>query len=116
MRRALQVKPGVSRAMSDAIRRSSEWYEAQCNGEWEHHKGVLIETLDNPGWSVKVDLDGTPLAQSAFTELTELADERNWIHCVVKGQRFEGNGGPDMLGRILDVFLDWAAQGREPRR
>ena len=34
------------------------WYQAQCDGDWEHHSGVTIETLDNPGWLVKIDLRG----------------------------------------------------------
>jgi hypothetical protein len=34
-------------------------YEAQCNGDWEHGFGASIDTLDNPGWLLKVDLAGT---------------------------------------------------------
>ncbi|BFV59917.1 hypothetical protein KCMC57_up50210 [Kitasatospora sp. CMC57] len=37
------------------------WYTAQCDGDWEHEYGIRIETLDNPGWSVEVDLEGTGL-------------------------------------------------------
>jgi hypothetical protein len=25
-----------------------QWYQQQCDDEWEHHYGVTIETLDNP--------------------------------------------------------------------
>jgi hypothetical protein len=96
--------------MNDAVLRLAKWYEAQCNGSWEHEYGVVIDTLDNPGWSVKVDLTGTNLAGSQFVEVKNLAHERNWIHCVVKEQRFEGTGGPGMLGHILEVFLSWASK------
>jgi hypothetical protein len=35
-------------------------------------------------------------------------DTDQWIHCEVKKGEFQGNGGPEMLGEILKVFLDWA--------
>jgi hypothetical protein len=37
------------------------WYAEQCDGKWEHSYGVRIETLDNPGWQITVDLNGTGL-------------------------------------------------------
>jgi hypothetical protein len=36
-----------------------EWFVARCNGNWEHGSGISIETLDNPGWRVKIDLRDT---------------------------------------------------------
>jgi len=38
------------------------WYPVQCDGDWEHEFGVRVETLDNPGWSLRIDLDGTAMA------------------------------------------------------
>jgi Immunity protein 53 len=35
------------------------WYSAQCDGDWEHQYGVHIGTLDNPGWTLRIDLCGT---------------------------------------------------------
>ncbi|UCH44768.1 MAG: hypothetical protein JSV11_10785 [Nitrospiraceae bacterium] len=40
--------------------RLNRWYINQCNGDWEHQYGIVIETLDNPGWRVKIDLTGIP--------------------------------------------------------
>ena len=42
----------------DELQLLQEWYVAQCDGDWEHSYGVKIDTLDNPGWSLKVDLVG----------------------------------------------------------
>jgi len=36
-----------------------KWYSAQCDGDWEHQYGVSIGTLDNPGWTLEIDLRGT---------------------------------------------------------
>lgn len=40
--------------------RIDQWHKSNCNGDWEHSYGVTIETLDNPGWWVKIDLAETP--------------------------------------------------------
>jgi Immunity protein 53 len=37
------------------------WYAARCDGDWEHGYGVAIQTLDNPGWSLRINLEGTML-------------------------------------------------------
>ena len=42
-----------------ALQRLEQWFAARCNGDWEHASGVTIETLDNPGWRLWVDLTGT---------------------------------------------------------
>lgn len=44
------------------------WYATQCDGEWEHEHGVSIETLDNPGWFLKLDLRETSLDGLTFIE------------------------------------------------
>lgn len=47
------------------------WYLAHANGDWEHDHGILIESLDNPGWRVTINLTGTELEHSPFQELFE---------------------------------------------
>jgi len=27
-----------------------KWFKERCDGTWEHHLGITIETTDNPGW------------------------------------------------------------------
>jgi len=94
----------------DALQELQRWYQSQCDGEWEHAHGLTIGTLDNPGWSVEVDLTGTSLAGQPFTDIQHLEHETDWIHCRVKDGKFEGHGGPFMLEEILKIFLAWAAE------
>jgi hypothetical protein len=42
-----------------ALERLQRWYLGECNGDWEHSYGVRIDTLDNPGWIVTIDLHET---------------------------------------------------------
>ena len=97
----------------DTLQRLQEWYAAQCNGDWEHEFGIDIGTLDNPGWSLSVDLTGTAWEDASFTEVSDLASETEWISCKVKKRRFEGRCGPRMLEEMLLVFLRWADAVRE---
>ena len=61
------------------INRPQCWYASQCGGDWEHHFGVKIDTLDNPGWRVVIDLVGTNLDAMVFAERPNLELETDWI-------------------------------------
>jgi hypothetical protein len=85
------------------------WYRQQCNGVWEHSWGIKIDTLDNPGWTIKVDLSDTPLQHAEFEEKWSNRDhETDWLFCRVKDNVFEGHCGIDRLEEMLMVFLEWS--------
>lgn len=83
------------------------WYSKNCDGAWEHRYGVKIDTLDNPGWMVQVDLAGTPLQSVAFEKIEVFRSETDWIVCRVEGDAFQGDGGVFNLSEILGIFLAW---------
>lgn len=85
-----------------------KWYTAQCDGDWEHCFGIKIETLDNPGWSIRIDLKDTLLENKIFTSVEKHASEESWIVCKVEEKRFIAYGGPDCLQEMLGIFLQWA--------
>ena len=90
-----------------------KWYQAHCNGDWEHGSGVRIETLDNPGWSITIDLENTELEDKRFDEFEfELSDD-NWLICFIKNKKFEGYGGPVNFPEILRIFRNWAESGND---
>ena len=45
----------------DLIKWIEEWYLSNCNNDWEHCYGVKIDNIDNPGWTINIDLIDTPL-------------------------------------------------------
>lgn len=96
------------------LARIQAWYSAQCDGEWEHASGISIESLDNPGWWVKIRLLGTSLAGRAFVEIAENVDAQRfalgsrWLSCRVEGDTWHGAGDETQLERILIEFLLWA--------
>jgi Immunity protein 53 len=96
------------RPASTALERLEDWYLCRCNGDWEHGFGVTIETLDNPGWSLSVDLVGSDLKDKPLDRVEHHASEHEWFACWRQDGKFQGRGGPQMLERLVDVFLTWS--------
>jgi|ERR1041385_262949 hypothetical protein len=96
---------------TSALQRLQQWYNLQCDQEWEHSCGVEIDTLDNPGWSLKIDLTSAPLQYKAFSEAKENYEhETKWITCFVRDGKFMGACGSEKLEEMVEIFLDWAEE------
>jgi hypothetical protein len=91
------------------------WYASQCNGEWEHEYGLEINTLDNPGWSVTIDLAGTSLANRPYEGQSIHRSEHEWVMTSVEGQQFRAACGPLNLGEALYMFRRWAEAETRPQ-
>jgi hypothetical protein len=87
------------------LKRLQDWYNAQCDGRWEHQHGIAIDTLDNPGWSVTIDLQGSNLESATMSPLVQDKGKHDWIHCKIDDGKFLGDGDPLKLETILDIFL-----------
>ena len=104
-------------AATDPLRHLQEWCASHCDGGWEHQYGVSIETLDNPGWTFKVQLTGTELFDRAFDEIHVEGKEKNdWYICRTRNHTFEGACGPHHLNTVIAVFLNWAREEAEAVR
>src|SRR4051812_6658334 len=97
------------------------WYLAQCDEEWEHQYGVSIGTLDNPGWSLTVDLEKTALEGKRFEPISENAAQSQassqrldgdvpWLVASVEGTKFKAFGGPRDLPRLIEAFRSFATE------
>jgi hypothetical protein len=94
----------------------SQWYLAQCDGDWEHSYGVKIDTLDNPGWTIKIDLTDTPMRGIAFERIEhgKIGDDfeewqrsGSWWVARVEGHSFDVSCGPLDLSSAIGVFRRW---------
>jgi hypothetical protein len=59
----------------------TQWYLHECKDDWEHSYGVKIDTLDNPGWTLKIDLRETELQGRPFNRVQQgvpAADVEEW--------------------------------------
>ncbi len=80
------------------------WFLSQCNEVWEHSYGIKIDTLDNPGWSVSIDLIGTCLENKIADTISYNRTEDDWVNCSISDNQFKGFGGPENLSEILSIF------------
>jgi hypothetical protein len=85
-----------------------DWYQSQCNGDWEHGEGIRIGTLDNPGWAVEIDIRGTNLERRPATDMKIERTECDWLHCFVRDGRFIIRCGVRNLEEGISSFLTWA--------
>jgi hypothetical protein len=81
-----------------------DWYHSNCNEDWEHKYGVTIESLDNPGWRIKIDLRGTPLEHEELSIAEENKGEGDWYSYSVKDSIYNGAGDPHKLIFLIEVF------------
>lgn len=86
-----------------------EWYTANCDDSWEHTYGIRISTIDNPGWSITIDLSETGLEDKEFKVIDIERTENDWVYCKREGMQFKGHGGPQNLTELLTIFKDLAS-------
>ena len=100
----------------DSLNWLMQWYLGECNTDWEHTYGVEIGTLDNPGWTLRINLRETMLEGRTFTRVThgepasDLDEWRrtgSWWVADVKDRAFEASCGPLDLPAVISVFRKW---------
>ncbi len=93
--------------MNNTINWLNNWILYNCDSDWEHTYGIKIQTLDNPGWSVKIDIEETPMMNVEFENIEIENDDDDWIHCKVEDNIFYGYGDLQKLENILLIFRNW---------
>ena len=98
---------------SNLLNSIQEWLAQNCDGNWEHAQNFTITTIDNPGWSVTINLVGTKLEGKRFSTVEIENNDADWLYCVVKNQQFQGDGGVRNLTDILKTFINWSESNQE---
>jgi len=87
-----------------------KWYARHCDGDWEHSYGMKIDTLDNPGWMLTVDLVDTGLSGSSLPSSRIDRSDIDWIQCEVSSDTYIACGGVFNLQEIIGQFLEFAGE------
>lgn len=104
---------------ADDVAWLQSWYSSRCDGEWEHHHGLQLQTLDNPGWWLRIDLAGTGLEGCPFPEVREGEPSEDlaawqkrgsWWTVSVKDCKFDAACGPLDLISVIRIFRGWVEQ------
>lgn len=88
----------------NSLQQIQEWYKTQCNGDWEHEYGIKIETIDNPGWYITIDLVDTAL--EGFHYEYNIEEGETWLNITANGKVFTGAGDFSQLETILSHFIE----------
>ncbi len=90
-----------------SLSKLEQWYASQCNGDWEHAYGVRIDTLDNPGWTVAIDLRDTRKEFCVLERQKIARTENDWIQYWVEERQFRVGCGPLNLSEATEIFVRW---------
>ena len=93
---------------SDLLTLLKNWYASRCDGDWEHQYGVKIDTLDNPGWIVGIDIWETELSGKSVGRFRREFSETDWLDIKITEAKFEANGDVGKLEEIIRQFLFFA--------
>ena len=94
----------------DALSELCRWYERQSVNDWQEDKGIAISSLDNPGWSLKIDLKDTDLQDEKFSSVDIKRSDRDWVVARRNDLKFEAFGGPGNLHEMISTFIAWTQQ------
>lgn len=81
-----------------------DWYNSNCNGDWEHDYGITIETIDNPGWYIKIDLKNTIFENEKIPYELNENNESDWYGYKVENAEFVATGDVYKLSFLLELF------------
>lgn len=66
--------------------------------------GIKISTLDNPGWDLKIALEGTKLEGLKIGLRLDNRSDEDWYGLKVENNIFEAFGDPSKLEFLLMEF------------
>jgi hypothetical protein len=68
---------------------------------------VRLDTLDNPGWTLEIDLRGTGAENRTLEPIKIERTEKDWIHYRVAEKKFRAAMGPQNLAEGIEAFFRW---------
>ncbi|WP_316814424.1 immunity 53 family protein [Pedobacter heparinus] len=84
----------------------ADWYKSECNGDWEHTYGIQIGTIDNPGWSLRVDLLETRYEGKKMS-MKVLNSDEDWYDVTSNGEFFTAVGDASKLQLLITLFKEF---------
>ncbi len=98
----------------NALLKLEQWYLDVCDGEWEHSHGITIETLDNPGWFVRIDIRETSLEEKSFSPIAVESADGKWMDIRIKEGFWQAACHPTGLSETLAIFTEWVKRQARP--
>ena len=68
---------------------------------------MSIESLDNPGWRVRIGLHDTKKQNSSSDRVKIDRTESDWIQYRIEDRGFQIACGPLNLSEAIEIFVRW---------
>jgi hypothetical protein len=81
-----------------------EWYISQCDGEWEHDEGIKIQSSDNPGWIIEINVKDTEAEYFNVPWKLNERSENDWFGYRIENGMYSAAGDPTKLSFLLSIF------------
>src|SRR4051812_15824261 len=91
---------------TDILKWLQGWYKEQVDGDWEHAYGVKIETVDNPGWWISIDLSDTKYEDIYYDAPTVEVSDTDWYFYRFEKKKFTASGDISKLEFLLCKFRE----------
>lgn len=83
-----------------------QFFQSNCDGDWEHDNGCTIETASDPGWKFTFNLRGTSYEHLNLEELEDHQAPINWLRCKVENSTFIAFCSPRRLEDCISILRD----------
>ena len=87
-----------------------KWQASQCDGDWEHECGVRINTIDNPGWDINIDIEKVELKKEIKVRLFKNSED-DWFLYKIENSYFYAAGDPAKLEFLIQMFKNFIENG-----
>ncbi len=86
-----------------------DWYIQECinNKNCISDEIINIDTIDNPGWHIRINIKATKLARRILDEINFDNGDDDWVFIKLNTGVFEGVGDKSKLVFILQFFKAW---------
>ena len=94
---------------NDSLQWLQNYMLTATDGTWEHQNGISIDTLDNPGWRIKIDISNKFLVNSEKEKFVSDTSDANWIHIwhdSINNQLNIACGIPNLIEALL-ISQEW---------
>jgi hypothetical protein len=87
------------------LEKLQSWLAEQADGEREHTYGVRIETTDNPGWILRIDLHETIWEKIVLPPFSYETSESDWYFYKIEDNVFTAAGDLSKLDFLIGTFF-----------
>jgi hypothetical protein len=81
-----------------------KWFNHMYSEDTEHNHAIIMETNQDPGWSISISIEDTWLEEESFEQINEYRNPSDWFQYSINKAHFVSQCSPRNLIKILSKF------------